>query len=286
MSYENKFIQKFNDKWHEEWTYIKGYEKANSKITIQHKCGATREIQADNTIRKNVTSLQCKCIKKKTKTKVEKELILKGKYKFIKRLNIENYFEDDECIVRCLECSSFLRKKGNALYNVLKGYTNSIKCNVCNPNQSVLLKMQKKKEEIEKEIIRISNIIDEYENIINRYKICMECGDIYYNTSKNSKFCKRCRSDKDKDKRRSLEYINWRNSVFSRDNYTCQCCKDNKGGNLNAHHKNSYTCYENERYNIDNGVTLCEDCHQKFHDIYGYGNNTEKQFNEFIAEQN
>lgn len=283
MSYENKFIQKFNDKWHEEWTYIKGYEKYNSKITIQHKCGATRKIQADNTIRKNVSFLECECIKNKQQKLIKKEFNVK--FKFIKRLNINKDFYKDTHIVQCLECGSFLRKKGNTLYNVLKGYKNNIECNVCNPNLDTLFKMQKQKELMEKEIIRISDLINEYEKIINRYKICMECGEIYYNISEQSKYCKRCRSDKDKDKRRSSEYINWRNSVFSRDNYTCQCCKDNKGGNLNAHHKNSYTYYKDERYNIDNGVTLCEDCHQKFHDIYGYGNNTEKQFKEFIAEQ-
>ena len=33
---------------------------------------------------------------------------------------------------------------------------------------------------------------------------------------------------------------------------------------------------------MTNGVTLCEDCHKEFHKIYGYGNNTEKQYEEFI----
>jgi 5-methylcytosine-specific restriction endonuclease McrA len=37
---------------------------------------------------------------------------------------------------------------------------------------------------------------------------------------------------------RSLKkMIDWRNEVYKRDNYTCQKCGDNTGGNLEAHHK-------------------------------------------------
>ncbi|WP_298042513.1 hypothetical protein [uncultured Clostridium sp.] len=35
-------------------------------------------------------------------------------------------------------------------------------------------------------------------------------------------------------------YNIWRREVYERDNCTCQCCGDSKGGNLNAHHLNSY----------------------------------------------
>ena len=82
--------------------------------------------------------------------------------------------------------------------------------------------------------------------------------------------------------RKTYKYREWRLSVFKRDKYTCQCCGDNKGGNLRAHHLRSYDLHENERYNIDNGITLCEICHKDFHNKYGYGNNTEEQFKEYI----
>lgn len=82
----------------------------------------------------------------------------------------------------------------------------------------------------------------------------------------------------------------WRIAVFEKDNYACQKCGDNKGGNLNAHHKVRLSDIVNNlisgldlstpelRYiainivcsnelvtSIENGQTLCEVCHRKVH---------------------
>lgn len=83
-------------------------------------------------------------------------------------------------------------------------------------------------------------------------------------------------------KRIYSEYIEWRKEIFERDNYTCQKCGDNKGGNLNAHHIESFNNNPELRVEVSNGVTLCEDCHLNFHHQYGYGNNNSKQCNKFI----
>ena len=65
-------------------------------------------------------------------------------------------------------------------------------------------------------------------------------------------------------KRECKAYSEWRKAVFERDNYTCQSCGKH-GGTLNAHHIKPYAKYEKLRTDIDNGTTLCLDCHRKIH---------------------
>jgi len=60
------------------------------------------------------------------------------------------------------------------------------------------------------------------------------------------------------------EYVEWRAQVYSRDKYTCQVCGE-VGGKLNAHHIKSWKHFTEERFNLDNGVTLCYSCHVDIH---------------------
>ena len=88
---------------------------------------------------------------------------------------------------------------------------------------------------------------------------------------------------KDRIDRRAInENIVWRKSVLKRDDYICKCCKYKRGGCLVAHHLNGYHWDIENRFVIDNGITLCESCHKDFHKQYGYGNNTKEQFNEYL----
>ena len=62
--------------------------------------------------------------------------------------------------------------------------------------------------------------------------------------------------------RHSLEYKLWRESVFKRDNWTCVWCKI-RGAKLNADHIKPFYLYPELRFAIDNGRTLCVECHRK-----------------------
>lgn len=64
--------------------------------------------------------------------------------------------------------------------------------------------------------------------------------------------------------RQSSGMVGWKNSVFSRDNFTCQVCGQ-YGGKLNAHHIKSFNNYPELRQDINNGITLCVNCHKKCH---------------------
>lgn len=86
--------------------------------------------------------------------------------------------------------------------------------------------------------------------------------------------------------RASYEYIQWRKSVFARDEYTCKSCGAKNGCGhtveLHAHHIRNWKDNINDRYNIDNGITLCHNCHMKFHSKYGKHNNTQAQLEDFL----
>ena len=92
-------------------------------------------------------------------------------------------------------------------------------------------------------------------------------------------------SERDKEMS-GFEYRRWVRDVFKRDNYTCQCCGKH-GGTLNAHHINNYSSNPELRTDINNGISLCEECHlnsypNSFHKIYGVYDNDLFQLQEFF----
>ncbi|XOB42479.1 MAG: NUMOD3 domain-containing DNA-binding protein [Candidatus Nealsonbacteria bacterium] len=81
--------------------------------------------------------------------------------------------------------------------------------------------------------------------------------------------------------RNSFRSKEWKNSVFARDNWTCQKC-GKRGIELRAHHILSFFEHPKLKFEISNGMTLCKSCHQKFHRVYGRKANTEKETKEFL----
>lgn len=77
--------------------------------------------------------------------------------------------------------------------------------------------------------------------------------------------------------RTSVELKLWRKAVMERDDYTCQKCNQ-RWWYLHAHHLNNFAEHIDLRFAIDNWVTLCKECHIKYHQMFGRKNNTDKQY--------
>ena len=71
--------------------------------------------------------------------------------------------------------------------------------------------------------------------------------------------------------RSGIEFKEWRKKVFERDNYICQICNKRSKKEiqviLHPHHIKSFAKYPEERFNVENGITLCIDCHKYIHKI-------------------
>ena len=106
-----------------------------------------------------------------------------------------------------------------------------------------------------------------------------------YRKGRNSLFWKGGVSREYKRIRAGLSFRLWRESVFLRDNYTCYVCGF-KGGSLHPHHVRNFSEDKKNRFNLNNGKTLCVNCHKKFHKKYGNRNNNSTQLEEFRTIKN
>lgn len=87
--------------------------------------------------------------------------------------------------------------------------------------------------------------------------------------------------------RTSEEYKVWRDEVYKKDWYTCQCCGKSGDIEKNAHHINNFAEHEEQKYDVGNGMCLCSECHHiksegSFHNLYGTRNNDGEQLDEYI----
>jgi 5-methylcytosine-specific restriction endonuclease McrA len=72
--------------------------------------------------------------------------------------------------------------------------------------------------------------------------------------------------------RKSEEYKIWRDAVYKRDCFTCRICGNKcSSKNIVAHHLLSFSDYIHLRFAIDNGMTLCRNCHLRLHNQLNNG---------------
>jgi len=108
---------------------------------------------------------------------------------------------------------------------------------------------------------------------------CPGCGQP---KSPGASLCRSCSTTRKFDDR----YLAWRQSVLKGDQFTCQACgrQDDTGKTLRAHHIENYRRQAHLRYIVENGITLCVDCHSSFHNRYGTWGNNAHQVREFLRD--
>lgn len=80
---------------------------------------------------------------------------------------------------------------------------------------------------------------------------------------------------------RGNRHDNWSSKVRKRDKQ-CRACGTNTF--LVAHHIKSWANFPKDRFKVDNGLTLCESCHNLLHHIYG-ASPTNEQLQIFIRSR-
>jgi hypothetical protein len=214
-------------------------------------------------------------LKSKSAAKVKVECDYCGKKKIItyKRYT-ENYFFQKEGKYACVKCAIGMLNRLD--FNILKEMVEKI-----SPGYKLLSKFYKNITTPITIQCDKGHIYKTTYGSVRQGCKCTECNKEKWLGENNPRYNPNLTNEEREKKRDTLENINWRNHVFERDNYTCLCCGQHSG-NINAHHIDGYEWCKEKRYNIENGVTLCKKCHDKFHYLYGYGNNTKNQYFDFI----
>ena len=87
---------------------------------------------------------------------------------------------------------------------------------------------------------------------------------------------------KHKKIRLSTEHKYWSHEVMVRDNFTCQTCST-RNGPLNSHHILCFSLHEQHRFDVDNGVCLCNSCHTGLESGLRAGNVLFVKLNRFLG---
>jgi len=87
-------------------------------------------------------------------------------------------------------------------------------------------------------------------------------------TGKNHPLWDPTKSNQERYRIRGHKTSQCRKEIFERDNYTCQCCLTRGSQILNAHHIIPFSKWVEGRYDLNNLITLCLECHKTYHSMY------------------
>lgn len=73
-----------------------------------------------------------------------------------------------------------------------------------------------------------------------------------------------------------LGYSDWHQKVLQKYNFKCDICGSSE--NLHVHHLENFWRHLPIGIDVDNGVSLCSDCHSQYHKIEGYDKNRYEYF--------
>nr|AWI68424.1 putative HNH homing endonuclease [Pediastrum duplex] len=79
------------------------------------------------------------------------------------------------------------------------------------------------------------------------------------------------------------KYRAWKEAVLRNNNFHCFVTGEKE--NIVCHHLDSWDWCVERRYDESNGIALSVPVHQKFHSIYGLGQNTCAQFEQFLKQE-
>jgi len=304
---DKQFKQEVYTLTKDEYIALGKYVDAKTKILFKHaKCGYEYNVSPNHFC----TGSRCpQCVAEEIKQfNITINGELKEKYKDMFEILTPYTNNKTKMLIKCLTCDNkyyvqpqTLRRKAHEC----------MECKQIEIHSRIKILKYKKYKKYKPRIFRntkyLKNEINElthgeyelvgkYENTLVPITIkCIKCGNVW-DTRVHDFITKGCRCpqcyiiDKCKELNITIEEWgkgngqhrrlgNWSIKVRKRDKNKCVICGSKKS--LNAHHLNGWKWDIGNRKNVDNGVSLCEECHHKFHDIYGSMNNTKKQFEEY-----
>lgn len=172
-------------------------------------------------------------------------------------------------VVKCEQCGKDFWKFNNQIKRTNKNF-----CSVSCTHRSLENKV----------ILSCKYCGNEYKTIPGQIKhrgssFCSrKCGGLFKRTQTGEKSVswKGGVSDPLRRLRSSAAFKEWRAAVFERDNHICQHCGSRE--RLEPHHIKRFALYSDLRFEVSNGLTLCNHCHNKIkEEVINVGKTTQKK---------